>query len=480
MKTKQIIGTFAVAFLGGLISILVYTRFFMPEPTGVSQSTPNAENNYGHQVAYVPSGELTNFSYAAESTINSVVHVKTQYMPAATYHPFYDFFFGEGAQPHYQPREASGSGVIISEDGYIVTNNHVIENSNNIEVVLNDKRSYPAQLIGTDPTTDIALLKINAENLQPVPLGDSDKLKIGEWVIAVGNPFNLTSTVTAGIVSAKARNINILQDRFAIESFIQTDAAVNPGNSGGALVNTAGELVGINTAIASRTGYYSGYSFAVPVSIMKKIVDDLKEFGTVQRALLGVNIREVDSELAEDLDLDKIEGVYVVGVAENGAANEAGVEKADVITKIQGIAVNTVAQLQEQISKYRPGDEVVITIKRDGKPLEIKATLRNRHGTTSIVNSDILNVLGADFRTLSDDEKAELGIEHGVQVAGLNAGKFAKAGIREGYIITRINRRPVDSINDIDRLLSSASGGVYIEGLYPNGETAYYAFGMRK
>lgn len=290
-----------------------------------------------------------------------MVHVKTTFQTSTRNYstdPFFDFFFGRPERSYpQQPQErvGTGSGVIISEDGYIITNNHVVQKSTNVEVTLNDKRSFPATVIGTDPSTDIALLKIDAKNLPVIPFGNSDALKIGEWVLAVGNPFNLTSTVTAGIVSAKARNINILDADMKIELFIQTDAAVNPGNSGGALVNTRGELVGINTAIASQTGSYTGYSFAVPISIASKVVADLKEFGVVQRAVLGVEIRDINDEFAKEKKLTLLNGAYVVNVVENSSAQDAGIEPGDIITNINGTKVKSVAQLQEQIGRYRPG-----------------------------------------------------------------------------------------------------------------------------
>lgn len=313
-----------------------------------------------------------------------------------------------GLRGNQQPQIARGfgSGVILSDDGYIVTNNHVIEEAQNIKVILNDKREFDARLIGTDPSTDIALLKIDTEGLPFLTYGNSDELKLGEWVLAVGNPFNLTSTVTAGIVSARARNIGINTDQMAIESFIQTDAAVNPGNSGGALVNQSGKLVGINSAIASRTGSYAGYSFAVPVSIVKKVVDDLKEFGEVQRALLGVNIQDVNQEIAEDLNLSTVNGVYVAGVTENGAARDAGIREEDVIISVQGDQVRTSAELQEKISQFRPGDDVKVGVLRDGERKQFTVTLRNKHGDTQIVR-DRSSYLGADFEEVSNSEKVD-------------------------------------------------------------------------
>ena len=317
------------------------------------------------------------FTRAAEMSVGAVVHVKTKYNVYGKQYvdPFYQFFFGRPQQQPMQQAQASGSGVILSEDGYIVTNNHVIQQANEIEVVLNDKRSFTAQLIGSDPNTDIALLKIDATGLPTLAMGNSDELRVGEWVLAVGNPFNLTSTVTAGIVSAKARNINILDAEMKIESFIQTDAAVNPGNSGGALVNTRGKLVGINTAIASQTGSYAGYAFAVPTSIVQKVVADLRQFGSVQRALLGIRMLDITSEVQQYYGLKSLEGVYIAEVVSGSAAEKGGVESGDVIVAVDGVTVNSSSELQEKIARKNPGDEVTLSVLRAGKRHELHVVL---------------------------------------------------------------------------------------------------------
>ena len=367
-----------------------------------------------------------------------------------------------------------------------MTNNHVINKAENIEVALNDRQSYSAKVIGQDPTTDLALLKIDATDLPFVSYGNSDETKVGEWVLAVGNPFNLTSTVTAGIVSAKGRDINILgvdsrTGASAIESFIQTDAAVNPGNSGGALVNAKGELVGINSAIQSSTGSYVGYSFAIPVNIVRKIVNDLKEYGTVQRAFIGVNIRDIDKKLAEKESLGNLNGVYVSGVVDNGAAEDAGIETGDIIKKVGSVQVNKVPELQEQISQFRPGDEVVITLSRDGEEVEKKVVLKNYKGSTEPINSETeatLKALGARFDKVSESEMQKLGISGGVKVKQLFSGKLMRAGVQEGFIITRVDKQPVNDQEDILRILQGKKGGVLIEGVYPNGKERYYGFGM--
>jgi serine protease Do len=478
MKTRNIVVIFLVTVFSAFFSVLIYSKFFQVEqkpiviekftqPTKFTGLSPASAVNF-------------NFTAAAEKSIHAVVHVKTQYHQTVggTY-SLYDFFFGERGNKYYEaPVLNSGSGVIISDDGYIVTNNHVIESAEHIEITLNDKRSYKAKLIGTDPTTDIALLKIEEKGLSFISFGNSEELKVGEWVLAVGNPFNLTSTVTAGIVSAKARNINILRNRLAIEAFIQTDAAVNPGNSGGALVNINGDLIGINTAIASRTGSYSGYSFAVPVSIVKKVVSDIKEFGRVQRAILGVTITDINAKLAEELDIDRIEGIYITSVTENGAAKESGIRKGDVIVKIGNVDVINVPQLQEQISKFRPGDKIDVGILRDGKNKTILVEFKNMQGSTTLFTNESVSILGAKFEKVSLEEKRKLKINNGLKVIDPGKGKIGKAGVKEGFIITHVNREKVESLEDLQTVLQGITGGVYVEGLYPNGMTAYYAFGM--
>jgi Do/DeqQ family serine protease len=435
------------------------------------------------------------FEPAAEMTVHSVVHIKTygredNFANSFQGDPFFNFFFDNRQRYNPDVPSGSGSGVIVSENGYVVTNNHVVQGVTKIEVVLNNRKTYVAELVGNDPTTDLALLKIEEKNLPYLAYGNSDDVKVGQWVLAVGNPFNLTSTVTAGIVSAKGRNINILEGdpnrgMFPIESFIQTDAAVNPGNSGGALVNTKGELVGINSAIASNTGSYAGYSFAIPVNMVKKVIKDLVEFGTVQRAYIGVSIRDIDNRLAEEKGIKEFKGVYVSGITDDGAAANAGIKEGDIIMKVGGSDVNSSPELQEQVGKYRPGDKVEVTVMRNDKAINLPVVLKNKNNTTTLfvrekekVNKgEGMDFLGATFSTVSDEEKIKLRIRSGLKILKLSAGKLASSGIKEGFIITSVDKRPINSAEDL-KFLETKKGGVLIEGVYPNGFRAYYGFGL--
>jgi Do/DeqQ family serine protease len=483
MKTQRILAPILYAIIGGLV-VYFTTMHFSRQSTIVYKSVPDSTPIT--QTSFLTStGEVTDFTHSAERTVHSVVHVKTVSSRSTDEgysfgNPFFDYFFGPRFRyEQEQPVLGSGSGVIISKDGYIITNNHVIDRANNIEVTLNDKRTFEATIIGRDPSTDLAIIKINSENLPFISFGNSENLRLGEWVLAVGNPFNLNSTVTAGIVSAKARNINILVDQYAIESFIQTDAAVNPGNSGGALVNLKGELIGINTAIASRTGSFAGYSFAIPSTIAQKVALDIIEFGEVQRAMLGVSIRELDTELAKKYKVDELKGVIIAGVAQGGAAEEIGLKEGDVILDVNGIEVNSPNQLQEQISKYRPNDRVNILVNRANKKKQYEVVLRNMKGGFEIVNSDeIIAPLGAEFKEVDSKLKRSLGINGGLQVDKLKDGKLKEGGVKEGFIITRVNRNIVNSIDDLKKNIENVTGGVLIEGIYPNGLVAYYAIGL--
>ena len=427
------------------------------------------------------------FNLAAEKTVNAVVHIQSEYNQNYQSDPMLDFFWGPGGSRGARPQVATGSGVIISQDGYIVTNNHVIEDADNIRIILNDGREQDAILVGNDPNTDLALLKIEENNLPYAEFGNSDDVQLGDWVLAVGNPFNLTSTVTAGIVSAKARNINILRNNskdnfFPLESFIQTDAAVNPGNSGGALVNPEGLLIGINTAIASKTGSYSGYSFAIPSNIALKVVNDLKSYGMVQRAFIGVVIQDVTQQVMNKLDLPNTEGVLVNGLSDGGAAYDAGIEVNDVILKVENINVNDVPELQEQIGKFKPGDKVKIIIRRDGETQLIEVTLRNQSGNTSIVDKRKMEaeatIHGAKLTDIEQNELSSLNISSGVKIESINKGKMQEAGLKKGFIITHIDKQPIQSKKQLIKILNNKKGGVLIEGKYPNGIKGYFGFGL--
>lgn len=484
---KRLVAYVVSGMIGGIT--VLYLQSLYSDKTRTLQS-PNT-SAFTTPVSYNARSisMLTNdFSIAVEKSINSVVHIRTiTEKNNLIYNPFHSWFFG--TQPYTQPyiQEGSGSGVIISDNGYIVTNNHVIKNADRIEVTLNDKRVYTAQLVGADVSTDLAVLKIDEKNLPFIIFGNSDDIKIGEWVLAVGNPFNLYSTVTAGIVSAKGRNIHVIENdpesgNFPIESFIQTDAAVNPGNSGGALVNINGELIGINTAIASNNGAYQGYAFAIPVNVVKKVVSDIIEYGTVQRAYLGVIIRDIDAEYARQNNIKTLNGIYVNDVLPGGAAADADIRPGDVIIKIQDKAVNKISEFQEQLSKYRPGDKIKITVLRKDKQLEIDVLLKNKYNQTSIIkkeNPRQLNLakLGASFEEITKEEAKQLGIEGGVKIVRLEPGKLMAVGIKKNFIITAIDKNKILTVKDLQDALENKNNNVILlEGIYPNGIRAYYGF----
>ena len=434
-----------------------------------SPFSENAATDALFAASVVPA-EYPDLTYAAENAVKAVVNiVATKQVEGRQYFdPFFEFFGYPQGGTQQREAKAGGSGVIISEDGYIVTNNHVIEG-----------RAFDAKTIGTDPATDVALIKIDASGLPTLPFGSSDDLRLGEWVLAIGYPMELQSTITAGIVSAKARQLGALNNRYGIESFIQTDAAVNPGNSGGALVNTRGELVGINTIIKTSTGSYVGYSFAVPETIVRKVVVDLKESGVVQRAVLGISFRAIDQqfidELGDDSDIKEIGGIYVASVAEGGAASEAGLRKGDVILSVDGVAVNDSATFLEQIGKRRPGDEITLKLRRGEKEITTKATLQNKAGETSLLSPesvDVEAVLGGQFEPISEKSAKTLDIRGGVQVVKIKqGGLLERARIKEGYIITHINDRQIRSIDDLARLTDKIRS---IDGVYPNGRASSY------
>jgi len=479
-KMKKYVGVFLVALTGSLLGTGLFNHYFNESQIQHGKSSIISTNPFQNVNYTGTTSSLGDFTAAAEATVPTVVHVKTTYgrqVGNGNIDPF-SFFWGAPQQQGGAQQQSTGSGVIVSEDGYIVTNNHVVENAEQVQITLDDKRTFDAKVIGTDPSTDLALLKIDAKGLNYAGYGNSDNVRVGEWALAVGNPFNLTSTVTAGIISAKARNIHILPDqKFPIESFLQTDAAVNPGNSGGALVNTKGELIGINAAIASNTGSYSGYSFAIPVNIVKKVVNDLLEFGSVQRGFIGVSIRDIDAEFAKEKDII-LNGVYVNGLTEGGAAASAGLKEGDIITNINGAEIKTTPELQEQVSRYRPGDKLTVVAIRDKKERTFEVTLRNKDGNTKVIKNEVINVLGAKLEAISDDEEQMLGLKSGVKVKNLDSGKLKNAGIKEGFIITAVDNKPVNSANDVINYLDQKIGGVLIEGIYPNGMKAYYGFGI--
>lgn len=481
---------FGLGILGGIIPLGIYFAAVSYHESQHTSERILAENQNFRFTNYTGSetGNLPNFVSAAESSVQSVVHVTTKVVTTQVQRdPFFEFFYGPGAggREFKQYGSGSGSGVIVSRDGYIVTNNHVIANASEIEVILNDNTKYTAKVVGTDPSTDLAVIKIDAVDLKPMIIGNSDDLKIGEWVLAVGNPFNLTSTVTAGIVSAKARNINIIdrnQQNIPIESFIQTDAAVNPGNSGGALVNTKGELVGINTAIASQTGSYTGYSFAIPVNLMTKVMSDIIDFGIVQRAFLGVQISDISQELKEKEGLKSTTGVYVAEAIEDGGAKKAGIKKGDVIIKINGKDIHSVAALQEEIGKKRPGDKVSVTFINSKGETETKdVVLHNSKGDTSLLDKESVNAtnaLGATFEPLSSKELKEYNISNGVKIKSLSTGKLKSLGLTEGMVITKINDTPIRSVEQLTNELNRKKGGILLEIVSKNGRKDYVGFGL--
>ena len=497
MQAKQMmLGLLGSAVLGGSVAVGGY-KLLEPERISAPQvvaADPNVRYTSELRSSSYVVPEGLNFTAAAASVTPAVVHVMTEYSPkmgqsGGNPHmdPFLRQFFGEefDRQPQRGPQQGSGSGVIIAANGYIVTNNHVIDKADKIEVVMDDKRKFEAELVGTDPTTDLALLKVKADNLPFIRYGNSDQVKVGEWVLAVGNPFNLNSTVTAGIISAKGRNINILRDQqgMGIESFLQTDAVVNPGNSGGALVNLNGDLIGINSAIASQTGSFVGYSFAVPSSIVSKVVDDLLKYKVVQRALLGVQIREVDATLASEKKLNTLSGVYVMGLSKNSSAADAGLKEGDIITEINGAKVNTSSQLQEQVARFRPGDKIKVTYLRGSDTRTASATLRNSTGTTDIIREELAKAIkyeGATLAPVSKQEMNKLGLEGGAKISGVQSSNFRETGIADGFIITRIDKNKVSKPQDVQQYLEAAkeSQGALVEGVYPDGRKAYYPIGQ--
>ena len=482
---KKYLGLTMVAFISAFFAVIIALSTFRNNESAdrqnIQPSLPVSQTSFNAADAVTG----PDFRVAAERSVHAVVHIRTQFQRKTTnYDDFYgslrEFLEGRSRQNSSAPMVGFGSGVIISEDGYIVTNNHVVEGGSKIEVTLNDKRLFEAKLIGRDPSTDLALIKIDTKDLSYLTYGNSDNVQIGEWVLAVGNPFNLTSTVTAGIVSAKARNINILGSSSSIESFIQTDAAVNPGNSGGALVNTSGELIGINAAIASRSGNYEGYSFAIPVNIVKKVMDDLLNYGEIQRAFIGVTIRDITAEFAKEEGIEQLQGVYVNSVSNNSGADKAGIITGDVIVQIDNVQITSSSELLESIGQHHPGDKINVKVLRKNKEKIFSVVLQNENGTVGIVKSDeafMVETFGAYFQQPSDDIKNKLKIQNGLVITRLEKGKLKDGGIREGFVILKINNYVINSKLDIETAISEAKNDEYkIEGVYPNGMRIIYGF----
>ncbi len=463
---KNFINLLVAAILGSALTFGVFYAIESNKPFRVKELEKSPFQLVANNAAGV------DFTVAAEKVMEGVVHI-TSITTTQTRNYFNPFQYSDQSN-----KVGAGSGVIISQDGYIVTNNHVVNNADELEVTLHDNRVFKAKIVGKDPSTDLAVIKIDADDLKIIPFSNSDQTKVGEWVLAVGNPFNLTSTVTAGIISAKGRNIKILEDRSAIESFIQTDAAINPGNSGGALVNLDGGLVGINTAIASPTGSYTGYAFSIPSNLVKKVVEDLLEFGIVQRAYIGVVIRNVDAKIAKELNLNVNEGVIVDELLDGGSAKEAGVEIGDVIIKIDDVNVKTAAELQEVIGRQRPGNKINVEVLRKGKKKNISVTLKNLNGNTEIVKKDdasVLSVLGLELEELSEEQLKKYRISSGIKVKTIGAGKIKNnTNMEEGYVILKIDGTKVKTVQDVVDKLANKTGGVLFEGIYPGYPNLYY------
>ena len=480
-----VLGLAALSVVASATTVHVLARQAQPSSSVLADGTTYTGSdapNYGFQnAALTPRtvGSAPDLVPAAESSVKAVVHIKVQQAQQPEQRqmldPFEFFFGGDPRSQARQARIAFGSGVIISQDGYIMTNNHVVAGSEEITVTLNDNRTFKAKLVGRDPGSDIALIKIEGKDLPTIPFGDSDKLRLGEWVLAVGNPFNLTSTVTAGIVSAKSRSTAAAGDQLEVSAFIQTDAAVNSGNSGGALVNAAGELVGINTMIYSQTGNNAGYSFAVPINIAAKVVSDIKNYGTVQRGVLGVAGSEITEELIKKEGLKVNSGFYVADFAEISGALAAGIEKGDVIVAIEGHKITGFGQLQEQVSRFRPGDTIKVTVNRKGAEKTFAVKLRNKEGGASILKQNSSSVdarLGAKVRQLETAQLRNYGLSYGLVVESLSAGALKRAGVREGFVLLTANDSPLRSIADLNRAFGSSgqarrTRGVVLRGFYP-------------
>ena len=477
--------TVLLSVLAGGITAYAVVKATQPEP--VAQSVVTTDEN-GTAVEYrtvnLAETDYPDFTYAAESAVEAVVYVEVTVQRRQQYQnidPFFRFFFGdEYAMPQQREAKGSGSCVIIRPDGYIVTNNHVVDGATKIQVTLNNNQQYDATVVGTDPATDVAIIKVDAQNLPTIPMGDSDQLRLGEWVLAIGSPLGaqLRSTITAGIVSAKGRSMPDGSGEFKIESFIQTDAAVNPGNSGGALVNKKGELVGINTAIVSQTGSYTGYSFAVPVNIVKRVAGDLIDFGSVKRAMLGITMQPIDKKIQEDLKLNSMNGVYIYEVSKGSAAEEAGLKQGDVIIAIDGQMITDGASVQEKVNSYHPGDKAVITYIRDGKENSAEVTFHAAATQTGEVDVDgSVAFYGARLKAMEPDELKAMRLRSGVKIVSVGQGKMAEAGATSGSVILYVNDEPVSKPEDVIAKAKKAQRGIYIEGVDENGKSFYFGFG---
>ncbi len=470
-----------MALSGAFIALFAYTRIENNKKPGYTSENKPAIISEARPVLtsmqQVPVSQV-DLTYAAEQTVHAVVHVRTSAtLSDRNMNPIMEWFYGDSYRGQHEVR-GYGSGVIITSDGYIITNNHVIENADKVTVKLNDNREFDAQIVGRDPSTDIALLKVKGENLPFIKYGDSDQLKLGEWVLAVGNPFNLTSTVTAGIVSAKGRALGISDANYSIESFIQTDAALNVGNSGGALVNTSGQLVGITSAIISRSGDFAGNSFAIPVNIVKKVVEDLRRYGQAQRAILGVTISEVTPEIADKEGLKEIKGAYITGISPKGSAYEAGLKEKDVITKVNNVPIASVPELQEQVGKFRPGDQTSVTYVRNGKETTVPITMKNLENSTAIVKAGMGGgtVMGARLEPISESDMRELNLEYGLKITEIGDGRLRDLGMRRGYIILTINGSKVSTASQVKDLTNNGQDLTAIEGIQSNGTVFSYQF----
>lgn len=466
-----------LAVVAAALTAFVVVKINVKEAPVVTVSSDSSM----YRTVNLAQNDYPDFTYAAESSVDAVVYVKVTVRDVLRSAPssIFDFFFGYEGQPKSRESVGGGSGVIIRPDGYIVTNNHVIENASKIEVTLNNNKTYQAHLVGTDPATDVALIKIDAKGLPVIPFEDSDKLRLGEWVLAIGSPYDLRSTITAGIVSAKGRSMPNYNGEFKIESFIQTDAAVNPGNSGGALVNKAGKLVGVNTAIISQTGSYTGYSFAVPSNIVRKIVEDLIDFGSVRRALLGITMTPITNEIAQEMKLSSLNGVYIVEVQNGSAAEKAGVKKGDVLIAIDSVKLTNSASVQETVNRYHPGDKAVLTVIRDSKEKQLEVTFKGTVAENGTVDSDgAVAFYGAGLIKAPKDKLRELGLKNGVEISSVGPGKVAEAGVEEGFIILYVNDQPVSEPKDVIEITKKSKRAVFIEGVTPYGKSSYFGFGI--